>query len=208
MIVPLASLRRRALNVHLHDSFALGNVPAEAAGEGRLVFLRVEDAEAYLRYWAAESGAMIELRRALWRREPGAAPSAFSNQRIFGALARMMVNGTLVVMESRIDVPRAAGESAVQSTAASAAPAAPSIPVSIVTPEVPAVPALDALEDVQIEGAQVLPEVLQTIEQIDVTMDQINLATVSLEPAPSGVPAIGTAMAGASSSITSTLGDL
>jgi hypothetical protein len=70
------------------------------------------------------------------------------------------------------------------------------------------VPALVALADVQIEGAQVLPEVLQTMEQIDLTMTQVNLATASLEPTPSGVPAIGAAITDASGSITSTLAAL
>jgi len=52
----------------------------------------------------------------------------------------------------------------------------------------------------------VLPEIMQTLEQIDLMMADIDMATVSLEPAPSGVPAIGAAMQQASSSVTTTLG--
>ena len=67
---------------------------------------------------------------------------------------------------------------------------------------------VSALEVVQIEGAEVLPEVMQTLEQLDLTMAQIDVATVSLEPAPSGVPAINTKLTSASGSITSTLDNL
>jgi len=83
--------------------------------------------------------------------------------------------------------------------AASPAPAAAAAAV----PEMP--PLLPLLEEVQIEGAEVLPEIMQTLEQIDLTMAGIDLAAVSLEPAPSGVPAIGSAMQQASGSVTSTL---
>lgn len=207
MTVPLASLRRVAINVRLDDSFALTQQALDTGS--RVMFRRVDDAEAYLRYWAGESGAMVDLRRVLWRREPGAAPTTFSNQRVLRALAGLIVNGTLVVTEDRVDVPRAAGQSSVSAAATATAPAAASIPISPVTPPpVPAVPVLAALDDVQIEGAQVLPEVLQTMEQIDLTMTQVNLATASLEPTPSGVPAIGAAMQDASGSITSTLAAL
>jgi hypothetical protein len=192
----------------LDDSFALAQRANDTTGE-RVTFRRVEEAEAYLRFWAGEAGAMVDLRHALRRREPGAAPATFSTQRVLRALARLIVDGTLVVTESRIDVPRVAGESSASAAATAAAPAAASIPISPVTPPaVPAVPALVALADVQIEGAQVLPEVLQTMEQIDLTMTQVNLATASLEPTPSGVPAIGAAMQDASGSITSTLAAL
>ncbi len=209
MIVPLANLRRSAVNAQFHDSFELARSADASESEGRMVFPTVDEADAYMRYWAGESGAMVVLRRALERRAPGVTPSGFADQRVLHALAQLMVSGALVVFEQRIDVPRAAGESAVNAAATATAPAAASIPVSPVTPPVvPAVPVLAALDDVQIEGAQVLPEVLQTIEQIDLTMAQISLATASLAPTPSGVPAIGTAISGASSSITSALGDL
>jgi hypothetical protein len=208
MTVPLANLRRVALTVRLDDSFALTQRAGDAS-EGRVTFRRVEEAEAYLRFWAGEAGAMVDLRHVLWRREPGAVPATFSNQRVLHALARLIVNGTLVITESRIDVPRPAGESSASAAASAAAPAAATIPISPVTPPAPpAVPALVALADVQIEGAQVLPEVLQTMEQIDLTMTQVNLATASLEPTPSGVPAIGAAITDASGSITSTLAAL
>jgi hypothetical protein len=209
MTAPLANLRRTAVNVQMHDSFELARSADALQNEERMVFLSVDNAEAYLRFWAGESGAMVVLRRTLERRAPGVTPYGFSDQRVLHALAQLMVSGALVVFERRIDVPRAAGESSVTAAATTAAPAAASIPVSPVTPPVvPAVPVLDALDDVQIEGAQVLPEVLQTIEQIDLTMAQLSLATASLAPTPSGVPAIGTAISGASGSITSTLGDL
>ena len=50
------------------------------------------------------------------------------------------------------------------------------------------------LEEVQIEGAEVLPEIEQSLEQVDITIGEINLAPVSLEPTPSKVPAISEKM--------------
>ncbi len=72
----------------------------------------------------------------------------------------------------------------------------------------PEEPLLSQLEEVQIEGAEVLPEITQTLEQINLSIDNIDLAAVSLKPAPSGIPAIGTEMQQASSAATSTLESL
>ena len=70
-------------------------------------------------------------------------------------------------------------------------------------PEV--VPLLPTLETVQIEGAEVLPEVDQTLEQIDVAIGTMDQASVSLAPAPTKVPQITTAMTDASGAVTKTL---
>lgn len=64
---------------------------------------------------------------------------------------------------------------------------------------------LPLLVEVQIAGAKVLPEVLQTLEQIDLTMGSLDLAGISLEPTPSGVAAISEGMQQASASVTATL---
>ena len=68
--------------------------------------------------------------------------------------------------------------------------------------------ALPLLEELQIEGAEVLPEIMQTLEQIDVTIAGIGSASVSLEPAPSKIPAISATMDSSSAGITDTLGSL
>lgn len=69
-------------------------------------------------------------------------------------------------------------------------------PVNLNTlPDKPPVPPLlPLLEEVQLENAKVLPEIDQTLEQIDVTMGGIDEASVSLEPAPLQIPKIEEAM--------------
>jgi hypothetical protein len=83
----------------------------------------------------------------------------------------------------------------------------PEVP-AVVPPVVPPAEVLPLLEKVQIEGAEVLPEVLQTLEQIDVSLGSLDLASVSLEPTPSAVPSISDAMTEASASVTTTIDDL
>jgi hypothetical protein len=76
----------------------------------------------------------------------------------------------------------------------------------------PAIPALEnllpALEDIRIEGAEVLPELNQSLEQVQATIATIGSASLSLDPAPSKVAAIKEALSAASAKTTTTLGDL
>lgn len=91
---------------------------------------------------------------------------------------------------------------------ATAAPAADSpAPVNLNTlPDKPPVPPLlPLLEEVQLENAKVLPEIDQTLEQIDVTMGGIDDASVSLEPAPLQIPKIEEAMTTAGDEVKKTL---
>ncbi len=207
MIAPLASLRRRTDNVLVYDS--LGLTMEQAPGSAFMTFARLHEAEEYLRYWAGDAGAMTDLRRALSRRDPGVRLTALTNAKIIGMVAAHLVNRSMIVLAVRLDLPPEIGVSSVASTSASATvqPAAAATATAS-APSAPLPPALPLLEEVQIEGAEVLPEVLQTLDQIDASMAQLDLATVSLEPAPSGVPAIGTAMSDASGSVTSTLDEL
>ena len=128
-----------------------------------------------------------------------------TDDEVIEEVARRLLAGSLQLME--MFEPRVHGRTTPQEE--------PQEEESIIAPEtltpaatipVPAEPPLlPLLEEVQIEGAEVLPEIMQTLEQIDLTMAGIDLAAVSLEPAPSGVPAIGSAMQQASGSVTSTL---
>lgn len=88
-----------------------------------------------------------------------------------------------------------------------AAPASDVAPVNLNTlPDKPPVPPLlPILEEVQLENAQVLPEIDQTLEQIDVTMGGIDQAGVSLEPAPLQIPKIEEAMTEAGGNVKKTL---
>jgi len=69
-------------------------------------------------------------------------------------------------------------------------------------------PLLDVLEDVQIEGAEVLPEVKQSLSQISTTLGSVKSASGSMAPAPDKVPAVKTAMDSTSADITQALDKL
>ncbi|MYM99106.1 hypothetical protein GTP90_35205, partial [Rugamonas sp. FT81W] len=92
---------------------------------------------------------------------------------------------------------------------ASAAAAPASLPALSEAPAIPVVPnLLPVLEDIRIEGAEVLPELNQALAQVDATIATVGSASLSLEPAPSKVAAIKTALTDATSRTTSTLGTL
>jgi hypothetical protein len=82
-------------------------------------------------------------------------------------------------------------------------PALSDVPV---VPTLP--PLLDVLEDVQIEGAEVLPEVQQSLDQISNTLGSVQGASSSLAPAPNKVPDVKTAMDSTSAEITEALDKL
>ncbi len=82
-------------------------------------------------------------------------------------------------------------------------PALSNVPV---VPQLP--PLLNVLEDVQIEGADVLPEVDQSLAQISITLGSMQNAEGSIEPAPNKVPDVKTAMDSVSADVSSTLGKL
>jgi hypothetical protein len=91
--------------------------------------------------------------------------------------------------------------------AADSAPEALTPPVNLNTlpDKPPAAPLLPVLEEVQLETAQVLPEIDQTLEQIDVSMGGVDQAGVSLEPAPLQIPKIEEAMTEAGGNVKKTL---
>ena len=74
---------------------------------------------------------------------------------------------------------------AVSSANSSSSPLAgmPSLSDVPVMPVLP--PLLDVLENVQIEGAEVLPEVQQSLDQISDTLKSVQGASGSMPPAPS-----------------------
>ena len=93
--------------------------------------------------------------------------------------------------------------STVASSALAGMPALSNIPV---VPQLP--PLLNVLEDVQIEGADVLPEVDQSLAQISMTLGSMQNAEGSIQPAPNKVPDVKTAMDSISADVNSTLGKL
>jgi hypothetical protein len=99
----------------------------------------------------------------------------------------------------RLSVPPSAGSV----SALAGLPALSDVPV---VPQLP--PLLDVLEDVQIEGAEVLPEVKQSLAQISTTLGSVKSASGSMAPAPDKVPGVKTAMDSTSADITQALDKL
>jgi len=206
MNVPLATLQRQSNPVWLHDAFSA--LPGTRAGTP-LVFERAEHAADYLRFWSADPAALTALRYALYRCEHSPSVFAMPDAQVLQALAAKLARGALVLTDRQANT-GTGGWPLVPAAGAAAAASSSSALINLNTlPDRPAVPALlPLLEEVQVEGAEVLPEIEQTLEQIDLTMGSIDLAGVSLEPTPSKVPLIETAMTDASTSVTKTLDDL
>lgn len=221
MSVPLATLRRHGQLVWMHDAMDLAQPVASAksppvitpamrldpARGKRLSFWSPDDAEAWLRYWKGDVASVMTLRTALQKSEPSVPVFFFSDEQVLAKLAARLARGAVVVTES------------LQARAPAVLPAAPVAPAVVDPPAVPVSqllaplsppvpPLLPVLEELQIEGAEVLPEIEQSLEQVDLTIAEINLAPVSLEPTPSKVPAIETAMTEAMTSVTTTLDKL
>lgn len=167
-------------------------------------FWRADDAVQYLRFWRHDAAACSELRTALQRLEPSTWVFAHTDDRVLQALGAAIAQGLVVVSESAQAAP-AAGLPGVP-----APPAAPAAPLALTVAPIkpPVLPLLPILEEVQIEGAEVLPEILQSLEQIDLTLGEIKIAPVSLAPTPSKIPEIESAMSAASGSVTQTLDGL
>ena len=224
---PLASFTRGGSLVQLYQRFRFVE-PAEPAPTAetedelrahlahprRRTFSRQDDAETYLRSLRTEPGAMGDLRRVIARADHSVTLSRMSDDEVIRALGHALVTGAVIVTESART--KFTGEQQSTSSAASEMDAAPAPTApGVLAPATPAL-VLDAipeivlplLEEVQIAGAQVLPEILATLEQIDLTMEKLSLAMASLAPTPSGVPAITAGMTAASASITSTLEEL
>jgi hypothetical protein len=203
MSVPLATLRRQSKTVWLHDCFS--SLPA---GRGpALAFGRADDAGAYLGFWKNEAAAVMALRYALYRCEHSPSVFSFSDQQVIQALAAKLARGALALTESGA-APAAGGWPLIPAAVVAAPDSSTLINLDSLPDRPPVPPLLPLLEEVQIEGAEVLPEIEQTLEQIDLTLGSIDLAGASLAPTPSKVPLIETAMTDASSSVTKTLDDL
>jgi hypothetical protein len=64
--------------------------------------------------------------------------------------------------------------------------------------DVPAAPRVEdlqpALESVQIEGAAVLPEMDQSLDEIGIALERVESTSLSVQPAPDAVAGIGSAL--------------
>lgn len=205
---PLAILGRHSGAIVLRE----GSAPEPSGPDfegGPLLFSGMEEAAAYLSFWLSDEAAMVRLRRALHEAGHSREVRRCSDRQVVRALAARIASGAIEVVpdeedEEFLDVRAAFAKAAAASAKPSVRPAA-AVPVVPEVPAVPDPPLLPLLEEVQIEGAEVLPEVLQTLEQIDISLGTLDMAALSLEPAPTAVPGIASAMTEASASVTETL---
>lgn len=94
-------------------------------------------------------------------------------------------------------------------SAAVAAADLSALPPLVAVPTVPPVSdLLPELEDLQIEGAKVLPEVEETLAEVKASIGQVDLAALSVEPAPSKVGQIKQSMEAVSSKVKKQLDEL
>jgi len=221
MSVPLATLRRHGQLVWMHD--AIGLPPPLAPGKTppaftpttqldvtrgkRLSFWSADEATAYLRYWKGDVASVMAVRSALQKSEPSAPVFSWNDDEVLEKFAARIARGAVVATEGQQAPARAVMPATPVPPVAAEPPAVPVAQLLAPVP-LPAPPLLPLLEELQMEGAEVLPEIEQSLEQVELTLGEIKLAPVSLEPTPSKVPGIKTAMTEASDSVTTTLDGL
>lgn len=212
MPAPLTLLLRGSQRVWLRDAFAGPTRRSTSAPHADLPFGSLTQAQNYLNFWLSDAAALLRLRYALGRCAATPPVASLSNPQVLAALAAMLVRGSLRLTQETPPASSGSGWPAVAAAApAAGSAAAAAAPIAKLTdkpikPPVP--PLLPLLETLQIEGAEVLPEIEQTLAQIDLTLAEINLAGVSLEPTPSKVPLIQKAIDAASGKVSKTLSDL
>ena len=154
-----------------------------------------DEAVTYLRYWAGDSTAQADLRWIAQRLGASVAGGRQGPTPWLEPLAGLLVAGTLLVCEEtarrampgRLVPPPSAGAAA-SSALGSMAPLN-SLPN---TPEIPNL--LPVLEDINVEGAEVLPELDQAMVQVKTTIASVNTAAKSLDPVETKVKEIQDAM--------------
>lgn len=217
MLHPLITLWRHRVRVTFYESgspsdghlFARSawREPASVAGNRR-AFASHDEARHYLRFWMGDPAGRSELTWLLNR--GGARPSAArtSADDWVDTLAHRLFSGDLVVLEEaarwatpgRLHV--SSGGASTSSTAALA-----SMPPLSSVPAVPLLPPLlPALENVMIEGAEVMPEIDQSLEQVALAKTQVQATTAGLASSTAPIVDIQSAIDAASAEANATLG--
>ncbi|MEQ9400086.1 MAG: hypothetical protein RJQ04_13070 [Longimicrobiales bacterium] len=203
---PLAILDRPHGSVTLREGG--GDGPGRDDDSAAHVFDGRESARSWLAYWLADEASMSRLRQVLHECGSGRPVARSTDHQVVEALADLLVSGALQAVETGQERDFLDVGAAFRQAAAAALPA-PQAPVPPPPPPVPAAPPLlPRLEEVQIEGAEVLREILQTLEQVEASLGSLELASVSLEPTPSAVLRITAAMTAAAGDVTDRLGAL
>jgi len=215
MLHPLVTLWRHYHRVSFYDcgsssgSAAVGPIGVESLPiwARRRRWSTQDEAVNYLRYWNGDGAALSELSLFLSRGHGAVAGPRRSAEDVLHALAARLVSNSVLVVEESLRPGRPARLAPAPSSTASAAVAAAS-PLSkapaIVSPQA----LLPALEDAQIGGAEVRPELEDTMAEIKKSITHVGNAGASVEPAPSKVADIQTALKTAVQGGTDDLGQL
>lgn len=201
MLQPLISLWRHNAKVTFFDAAgAQETIEPDFSGLAfgspigmRRMFSHVHEAMAYLRFWMGEPGALSELRWVLQKTGPSVSGSRGGAEQWLQSLATRLQSGAVVVIEETVRrqflgrmvaPPSAGGFSSLASLADLAS--LPSLPLlSMVLPD---------LSSLQVEGAQVLPEINDSIRQVSAATATVGNFSISLSPAPSKVADITSSM--------------
>lgn len=205
MRYPLISLMRHTCHVALMDGEVTS--PDTMSGWLRRRFLSTDEALNYLNFWRHDRGALNDLLWVVQRTgtQP-AGPRNGSTDDVLRTLAALLVQQTIVVLESSLQRTPMARLSLPPDTSAAALEALPALDDMPSEPVLP--PLLPALEEVQIEGAEVIPEVNQSLEQIDASIKSLDDVSVSLAPTPDKVPQVKESMTKASTNLRTELDKL
>lgn len=217
MLHPLASLWRQSCRVTFYESGGQPSGPLfQNHGLGnqqhvlgvRRGFASADEAFNYLRYWLSEPAARAELKWVLQRSGPSLVTSHGGVDGWLYALAGRLKAGAVVVLEEHARHARPGRLVAPPSPAASSAALA-ALPALSSLPTQPAVEnLLPVLEDIRVEGAEVLPELDQSLEQVTASISSVESVSLSLEPAPSKVADITASMSEATERANAELGEL
>jgi hypothetical protein len=126
----------------------------------------------------------------------------------FPTLGPVNLSGGWPQMEVATAAAASAAESASDAATTTTDSEAEVVSLNTLTDPAPVLAILPVLEEVQMETAEVLPEIDQSLEQIDQTMAGIDLASASLAPTPEKIPLIQKGMTDASAAIDKTLGEI
>ena len=112
-------------------------------------------------------------------------------------IANRMDAGAVVAMDQvrRYSRPGRLSAASADAVTAMTAGALSALPALSDVPPLPQIEdLLPGLEEIQIEGAEVLPEIEQTLSQVDISLASVQGVSASVMPAPHGVADIKTAM--------------
>jgi len=216
MLYPLIALWRHNFRVHFYESGGVANAglfdvyrssSSDSVMGLRHSFHTASDAQSYLRFWLGDPSARSQLMWLIHRMNANSSNYRGDDDWV-DALANRLLWGELIAMEesNRLSAP---GRLMVPPKASTKAAALASLPPLASMPAVPVlVPLLPALENLQIETAEVMPEINQSLVKVDQTMASVSSVSASLSPTTAGVADIQTAVNEASSRTSKQLADM